>query len=76
MNLLAITHAGRVTVTVIVVIAVVLLLLYLALGVVFFLIALGSKRREDETVPSKNSLFDRNKDNINLKNGYKWYDET
>ena len=39
MNLLAITHAGRVTVTVIVVIAVVLLLLYLALGVVFFLIA-------------------------------------
>lgn len=76
MNLLAITHAGRVTVTVIVVIAVVLLLLYLALGVVFFVIALGSKRREDETVPSKNSLFDRNKDNINLKNGYKWYDET
>ncbi len=75
-TLLAITHAAKVTLTVIIVVLVVALLLWLALGVVFFLIALGSKRREDETVPQKNSLFERNKDNINLKNGYKWFDET
>lgn len=50
--------------------------LYLALGFVFFFMALGSKRREDETVPCKNSLFERNADNINLQTGYKWYDST
>ena len=75
-TLLAISHAARVTLTVIIVALAVALLLWIALGVVFFLIALGSKRREDETIPQKNSLFERNKDNINLKNGYKWFDET
>lgn len=58
------------------VVAAIALLLWLALGLVFFYIALGPKRREDPTVPSKNSLFDRNADNINLKNGYKWFDTT
>ncbi|MBQ7295265.1 MAG: alpha/beta hydrolase [Clostridia bacterium] len=53
-----------------------LLLAYVALGFVFFFIALGSKRREDETVPCKNSLFERNADNANLKTGYRWYDST
>ncbi|MCM1544238.1 MAG: alpha/beta hydrolase, partial [Ruminococcus sp.] len=33
-------------------------------------------RRKDETVPAKNSLFEKNKDNKNLINGYRWYDET
>ena len=73
---LAIPYAVSVTLTVIIIILAVLLLLWLLLGLVFFFIALGSKRREDETIPQKNSLFERNKDNINLKNGYKWYDET
>jgi len=73
---LTISHAGQTAITAVIIIAVILLLLYLALGVVFFYIALGSKRREDETVPAKNSLFERNKDNKNLINGYKWYDET
>lgn len=74
--LLTMSHAGRVTLTAVIVIAVLLLLLYLALGAIFFYIALGSKRRKDETVPAKNSLFEKNKDNKNLINGYKWYDET
>ena len=50
--------------------------LYLILGVLFFLLALGSKRREDETIPCKGSLFEKNADNINLVTGYKWYDTT
>lgn len=54
----------------------VIIILWLALGFVFFKIALGAKRREDPTVPAKNSLFERNADNINLKTGYKWFDET
>jgi fermentation-respiration switch protein FrsA (DUF1100 family) len=52
----------------------VLAVLYIALGLVFFFMALGSKRREDETIPCKNSLFEKNADNINLVTGYKWYD--
>ena len=52
----------------------VLALLYIALGVFFFFMALGSKRRKDETIPCKNSLFEKNADNINLVTGYKWYD--
>lgn len=72
---LTISHAGSVAITVLVIIAAVLLVLWLALGLVFFFIALGSKRREDETVPGKNSLFERNADNKNLIEGYKWYDE-
>ena len=54
----------------------VILLLYFALGVVFFLIALGNKKRPDPTVPCKDSLFERNADNENLIAGYKWYDNT
>ncbi len=73
---LSITYAGRVAITVSVLIAALLIILYIALGAVFFVIALGSKRREDETVPIKDSLFDKNKDNQNLINGYRWYDET
>lgn len=51
-------------------------LLDLALGAVFFRIALGSKKREDPKVPCKGSLFERNADNINLINGYNWFDNT
>lgn len=57
-------------------IVIVLLILWLALGFAFFFIALGSKKREDPTVPAKNSLFERNADNENLKAGYKWFDTT
>ncbi len=70
------TYQLKIALIVLAVIAAVVLILYIALGFVFFLIALGSKRREDETVPCKNSLFERNADNINLKTGYKWYDNT
>lgn len=72
---LALTHAGVVTITTVAIIVLVILVLWLALGFVFFNIALGSKRREDETVPAKDSLFERNAENKNLKDGYKWYDE-
>ncbi|MBQ8028557.1 MAG: alpha/beta hydrolase [Clostridia bacterium] len=75
LQLLAISHAGKVALTAIIIIVAVILLLWLALGFVFFFIALGSKKREDETVPCKDSLFERNADNINLINGYKWYDQ-
>ena len=54
----------------------VLLILWLALGVVFFFIALGQKRREDPTKPKEGSLFERNADNVNLKAGYQWFDTT
>ncbi len=70
------TYQLKIALIVLAVIAALVLLLYIALGFVFFFIALGSKRREDETVPCKNSLFERNADNINLKTGYKWYDNT
>lgn len=70
------TYQLKVALIILAVIAALLLLAYFALGFVFFFIALGSKRREDETVPCKNSLFERNADNINLKTGYKWYDST
>lgn len=69
-------YSLKITLTVIVCTVALLALLYLALGFVFFFMALGSKRREDETIPCKNSLFERNADNINLKTGYKWYDTT
>ncbi len=70
------TYQLKIALIVLGVIAALLLLAYVALGFVFFFIALGSKRREDETIPCKNSLFERNADNINLKTGYKWYDNT
>lgn len=57
-------------------IAAFLLLAYFALGFVFFFVALGNKKREDETIPCKGSLFERNADNPHLKEGYKWYDNT
>lgn len=53
-----------------------LALAYFALGFAFFFMALGSKRRKDETIPCSGSLFEKNADNINLKTGYKWYDTT
>lgn len=70
------TYQLKVALIAVAVAAAIILLLYLALGFVFFFIALGSKRREDETVPCKDSLFERNASNINLINGYKWYDKT
>ena len=76
MLFLVLPHAVKVSVTIAVAVLCAALILYLALGLVFFLIALGSKRRPDETVPAKNSLFERNKDNVTLKNGYRWFDET
>lgn len=76
MIFLAIPHAAKVALTTVIILLFVLLILYVALGFVFFFIALGSKRRKDETIPAKNSLFERNADNINLVNGYKWYDLT
>ncbi len=76
MMYLALSHAGKVTVTTLIIIAALLFLIWLAVGFAFFFIGLGSKRREDETVPNKDSLFDRNKDNVNIQNGYKWYDNT
>ena len=54
----------------------VILLLYFGLGLLFFLIALGNKKRPDPTVPCKGSLFEKNADNENLIAGYKWYDTT
>ncbi|MBQ8503909.1 MAG: alpha/beta hydrolase [Clostridia bacterium] len=66
----------QVALTVIIVLAVIFLVLYFGLGVVFFLIALGNKKRPDMTVPCKDSLFERNADNKNLIAGYKWYDNT
>lgn len=52
----------------------ILALLYIALGLFFFFMALGNKKRKDETIPCKGSLFEKNADNINLVTGYKWYD--
>lgn len=69
-------YALKTTLVTIAIIIGVLAVLYIALGVLFFLIALGSKKREDETIPCKNSLFEKNADNINLITGYKWYDTT
>ena len=76
MLFLALSHGAKVTLTVLLIVVLVLLLLYLGLGAVFFFIALGSKRREDETIPAKGSLFERNADNVQLNKGYKWYDLT
>lgn len=52
------------------------LVAYFGLGAAFFGIALGNKKRPDPTVPCKDSLFERNADNENLKAGYKWFDNT
>ncbi len=66
----------QVALTVLIILAVLFLILYFGLGVVFFFIALGNKKRPDMTVPCKDSLFERNADNVNLIAGYKWYDNT
>lgn len=66
----------QVTLTVIAILVAVFLVLYFGLGLVFFFIALGNKKRPDITVPCKNSLFERNANNKNLIAGYKWYDNT
>ena len=75
LNYLVLTYAQKATITAVAVVIAVLAVLYLALGFLFFKIALGSKRRKDETVPCKDSLFERNADNKTLRDGYKWYDE-
>lgn len=75
LNFLALTYAQKSALNVVIIVIAVAAVLYLGLGFLFFHIALGSKRREDETVPCKNSLFERNADNKNLKDGYRWYDE-
>lgn len=70
------TYGTQVALIIAAVVVGVFLLLYFGLGVVFFFIALGNKKRPDPTVPCKDSLFERNADNENLKAGYKWYDTT
>ena len=74
-NFLALSYAGRLSITIVCLVLLVLAVLFVALGFVFFHIALGSKRRKDETVPCKNSLFERNAENKQLQDGYRWYDE-
>ncbi len=70
------TYALKVAIIIAIVALALFLLLFFGLGFAFFFIALGSKRREDETIPCKDSLFDKNKDNPNLITGYRWYDNT
>lgn len=70
------SYQFQVALTVIIVIAIIALVLYFGLGLLFFFIALGNKKRPDMTVPCKNSLFEKNADNKNLVAGYKWYDNT
>ncbi|MBE6774389.1 MAG: alpha/beta hydrolase [Ruminococcaceae bacterium] len=70
------TYGTQVALIIAAVVIGVLLILYFGLGVLFFMIALGNKKRPDPTVPCKDSLFERNADNENLKAGYKWYDTT
>lgn len=69
-------YAAKVAIIAVVIAAIIFLILYIGLGFVFFFIALGNKKREDETVPCKDSLFERNSNNPNLIAGYKWYDNT
>lgn len=69
-------HEIKTVFAVLAVILAVVFVLWLGLGIVFFFIALGNKKRDDITVPAKGSLFERNKDNINLIRGYRWYDNT
>ncbi len=70
------TYGTQVALIIAAIVIGILLILYFGLGVVFFMIALGNKKRPDPTVPCKDSLFERNADNENLKAGYKWYDTT
>ena len=68
------SYSLKIALIVLITIAAVAAVLYLGLCLVFFFMALGNKKRKDETIPCKNSLFERNADNINLQTGYKWYD--
>lgn len=70
------TYQQQTALTVVIIIALVFLLLYFGLGLLFFFVALGNKKRKDPTVPCKGSLFEKNADNENLIAGYKWYDKT
>lgn len=70
------TYELKTALTVMGIVAAVVFVLWLALGILFFFIALGNKKRPDMTVPCKDSLFERNKDNPTLIKGYKWYDNT
>ncbi len=70
------SHEIKILLTVLGVLASILLVLYFGLAIFFFFVALGNKKREDMTVPCKDSLFEKNADNPNLIAGYKWYDTT
>lgn len=70
------TYGVQLALIIAAVVVAVILVLYFGLGFAFFMIALGNKKREDPTVPCKDSLFERNADNENLIAGYKWYDNT
>lgn len=70
------TYGVQLALIIAAVVLAVILVLYFGLGFAFFMIALGNKKREDPTVPCKDSLFERNADNENLIAGYKWYDNT
>ncbi len=70
------TYETKVTLTVIGIIVGVIFIAWIGLGIAFFFIALGNKKRKDNTKPLKDSLFDKNKDNPFLIKGYKWYDTT
>ena len=70
------THEVKSVLIVLAVILAVVFVLWMGLGILFFFIALGNKKRKDITVPAKGSLFEKNKDNINLIRGYRWYDNT
>ncbi len=69
-------YAFKITIIIAVALLVLFLVAFFGLGFAFFFIVLGSKRREDETIPCKDSLFERNQDNPNLITGYRWYDNT
>ena len=69
------SYEVQVALTVAAVIIGVIFVIYFGLGALFFFIALGNKKRKDPTIPCKDSLFERNADNVNLIAGYKWYDE-
>lgn len=75
-NLLTMSPEFQSGIKIAIIIVAVLAFLYLLLGLVFFNLALGRKKRKDPTQPAHDSLFERNKTNEHLIAGYKWFDET
>ncbi len=69
-------HEIKMLITVLLITVAVLFVLWIGLGLVFFLVALGNKKRPDITVPAKGSLFEKNSENPVIKKGYRWYDNT